>query len=66
MKYKIIPADVVKSIIEFLDEIQFDAAESQTPEDYHKINFINWIISELMNGVDGIIIDEEDSSECYR
>jgi hypothetical protein len=60
MKYKIIPADVVKSIIEFLDEVQFDAAESSTPEDYHKINFCNWIISELMNGVDGIVIDDKD------
>tara|TARA_Y100001963_G_C6660664_1_gene390272 strand:- start:315 stop:854 length:540 start_codon:yes stop_codon:yes gene_type:complete len=60
MKYKIIPADVVKSIIEFLDEIQFDAAEGSTPEDYHKINFCNWIISELMNGVDGVSIDEDE------
>ena len=59
MKYKIIPADVVKSIIEFLDEIQFDAAESSTPEDYHKINFCNWIISELMNGIDGVSIDDD-------
>ena len=63
MKYKIIPADVVKSIIEFLDEIQFDAAESQTPEDYHKINFCNWIISELMNGLDGVSIDEDDDTK---
>jgi len=63
MKYKLIAADVVKSIIEFLDEIQFDAAEGQTPEDYHKINFCNWIISELMNGTDGIIIDEEDEDD---
>ena len=29
MKYKIIPADVVKSIIEFLDEVQFDAAKEK-------------------------------------
>ena len=60
MKYKIIPVDIVKSIIEFLDEVQFDAAEGQTPEDYHKINFCNWIISELMNGVDGFSIEDED------
>ena len=50
MRYKIIPADVVKSIIEF-----------STPEDYHKINFCNWIISELMNGTEGFSIDEDDS-----
>ena len=66
MKYKIIPADIVKSIIEFLDEVQFDAAASQSPEDLHKINFCNWIISELVNGVDGFEMEEEDDEEDLK
>ena len=53
MKYKIIPDDIVKNMIEFLDEIQFEAASGNKPEDLHRINFINWMISELMNGVEG-------------
>ena len=61
MKYKIIPDDIVKNMIEFLDEIQFEAAESNKKEDLHRINFCNYLISELMNGLDGFdSIDEAD------
>ena len=54
-KYKILSEDVVKNLIEFLDEIQFDAAAENTPEDMHKINFCNWAISELLNSYDGYL-----------
>jgi len=61
MKYKIIPDDIVKNLIEFIDEIQFEAAESNKKEDLHRINFCNYLISELMNGLDGFdSIDEAD------
>ena len=53
LKYKIIPDDIVKNMIEFLDEIQFEAAAGNKPDDLHRINFINYLISELMNGLDG-------------
>ncbi len=52
-KYKIIPKDVVKNIIEFLDEIQLEASKGNSVDDLHKINFINWAIGELMNSLDG-------------
>jgi len=59
MKYKIIPEDIVKNLIEFLDEVQFDAAKGKEPDDLHKINFCNWIINELLNSFDGFdSIDE--------
>ena len=64
MKYKIIPDDIVKNVIEFLDEIQFEAATGNKPDDLQRINFCNWIISELMNGLDGFDLpshnDEDD------
>ena len=61
MKYKIIPDDIVKNLIEFIDEIQFEAASSNKPDDLHRINFCNYLISELMNGLDGFdSIDEAD------
>ena len=63
LKYKIIPDDIVKNIIEFLDEIQFEAATSSKEEDLHRINFINWIISELMNGIDGFDLEDEDEKD---
>ena len=61
LKYKIIPDDIVKNMIEFLDEIQFEAAAGNRPDDLQRINFCNWIISELMNGLDGF--DFEDPEE---
>ena len=63
MKYKIIPDDIVKNMIEFLDEIQFEAAASNNPEDLQRINFCNWIIGELMNGLDGFDTDDIPGSD---
>ena len=63
LKYKIIPDDVVKNMIEFLDEIQFEAATGNKPEDLHRINFINWLISELMNGLDGFDLEDQDDKD---
>ena len=64
MKYKIIPNDIIKSMIEFLDEIQFEAASSNRQEDLHRINFINWMISELMNGIDGFDLPEDNDEDA--
>ena len=59
MKYKIIPEEVIKNLVEFLDEIQFEAAKMKnSPEELQKINFINWAISQLINGMDGYSVDE--------
>ena len=63
MKYKIVPDDIVKNMIEFLDEIQFDAAKDNTPDSLHKINFCNWMISELMNGLDGFDLEDQDDKD---
>ena len=65
MKYKIIPDDIVKNLIEFIDEIQFEAAKTNSPDDLHRINFCNYLISELMNGLDGFDLPthEDDDDE---
>ena len=59
LKYKIIPDNIVKNIIEFLDEIQFEAAGNNDKDALHKINFCNWMISELMHSLDGFDLDDE-------
>ena len=59
MKYKIVPDDIVKNMIEFLDEIQFDAAKDNSPDSLHRINFCNWMISELMHSLDGFDTEDE-------
>ncbi len=63
LKYKIIPDDIVKNLIEFIDEIQFEAAKTNTPDDLHRINFCNYIISELMNGLDGFDLEDGEDKD---
>ena len=65
MKYKIIPDDIVKNLIEFIDEIQFEAAKTNTPDDLHRINFCNYLISELMNGLDGFDLQDPDEKDRW-
>jgi hypothetical protein len=56
-KYKLISEDLQKNLIDFLDEVQFDAAKEGSNEDMHKVNFCNWAINELLNGYDAILRD---------
>jgi hypothetical protein len=49
MKYKILREDIVKTLIKFLDEVQFDAAGSKEKDDLYKVNFCSWAIQELLN-----------------
>ena len=49
MKYRLISNDTIKNLIDFLDEIQFDAAKENTTEAHHQVNFCNWAINELLN-----------------
>ena len=49
MKYKIIDAETIKNLIEFLDEIQFEAAKVNSTDAHHQVNFCNWAINELIN-----------------
>ena len=58
MKYKIIPEDTIKNLIEFLDEIQFDAAKVNTTEAHHQVNFCSWAIKELLNSYNVMSGDE--------
>ena len=60
MKYKIVPNDIVKNLIEFLDEIQFEASKGVEPGDMQRINFCNYLIGELMNSLDGYIREDSD------
>ena len=58
-KYKIISLDLQKNLIDFLDEIQFDAAKTKDDIDsMHIINFCNWAIQELLNSFDGYLRDK--------
>ena len=58
MKYKIISNDTIKNLIDFLDEVQFDAAKENTAEEMQKVNFCNWAINELINSHNVITIKD--------
>ena len=60
-KYKLINEDTMKNLIEFLDEVQFDAATDGSTEDMHKVNFCNWAINELLNSPEARIKDMTDT-----
>jgi len=56
MKYKVITEELMKNLIEFLDEIQFEAtSEGMDAESMQKINFCNWAINELINSYDALL-----------
>ena len=55
-KYKLISADTIKNLVDFLDEIQFDAAKHKDDkESMHIINFCNWAINDLLNSYDAYV-----------
>ena len=54
-KYKILSEDVVNNLIEFLDELQFDAATVGDNESMQIVSFCNWAIHELLNSHDGYV-----------
>ena len=64
MKYKIIDAETIKNLIEFLDEIQFDAAASKEKDDLHKVNFCGWAIQELLNSYN--VVATKDFRKCFK
>ena len=49
VKYRIIPEVLMKDLVEFIDEMQFDASKSNTTESHHLLNLCNYLISCLIN-----------------
>ena len=58
-KYIIISKDLQKSLIEFLDEVQFDVAGESNKDSMHTVNFCNWAINELLGGYEAFFKDEK-------
>ena len=63
-KYILITKDLHKSLIEFLDEVQFDIAANTDKDSMHKVNFISWAIGELVNSFEAYI-PQKKSREDY-
>ena len=54
-KYILITRDLQKNLIEFLDEVQLEAAKLNTSENMHIVNFCSFAIEELLSGLDAEI-----------
>ena len=51
-KYILISKDLQKNLIDFLDEVQLEAAKLNTTENMHIVNFCSFAIEELLSGLD--------------
>ena len=58
-KYILITRDLQKNLIEFLDEVQLEAAKLNTNENMHIVNFCSFAIEELLSGLDAEIKDKK-------
>ena len=65
-KFKLISEDLQKNLIEFLDEIQFDAATDGDKESMHKISFCTWAINELLESFDAYVNKDGDSKKSRQ
>ena len=64
-KYILITKDLHNSLIEFLDEIQFDIAGNDDKDSMHKVNFISWAINELINSFEAFFPKKKKSRQDY-
>ena len=51
-KYILISKDLQKNLLDFLDEIQLEAAKLKSTENMHIVNFCSFAIEELLSGLD--------------
>ena len=66
-RYKIISEDLQKNLIDFLDEIQFDAAGNlHDKESMQIVNFCQWAIQELLSSYDGYIKEKPKDTDSPR
>ena len=49
VKYQIIPETLFKDLVQFIDEVQFEATKTNTAESHHIINLCNYLVSCLIN-----------------
>jgi len=58
-KYILIPKDLQKNLIDFLDEVQLEAAKLKSTENMHIVNFCSYAIEELLSGFDAKFKDKK-------
>ena len=62
MKYRLLDEETLGHMIEFLDNIQIEAAKGKYKDDMDKINMCSYLISEIINSNEAMEIDDEDEN----
>ena len=65
-KYILITKDLQKNLIDFLDEVQLEAAKLNTNENMHIVNFCSFAIEELLSGLDAQVKDKKPPQKKSR
>ena len=65
-RYILITKDLQKNLIEFLDEVQLEAAKLNTNENMHIVNFCSFAIEELLSGLDAQVKDKKPPQKKSR
>ena len=65
-RYILITKDLQKNLIEFLDEVQLEAAKLNTNENMHIVNFCSFAIEELLSGLDAQIKNKKPPQKKSR
>ncbi len=68
IKYRVIPDTLMKDLVEFIDEMQFEASKSNTTESHHLLNLCNYLISCLINSdsfTDDFGVDKDGDDNTY-
>ena len=64
MKYRLLDEETLGQMIDFLDNIQIEAAKGKYKDDIDKINMCSYLISEIINANEAMEIDDiDDDSE---
>jgi hypothetical protein len=60
MKYRLLDEETLGQMIDFLDNIQIEAAKGKYKDDIDKINMCSYLISEIINANEAMEIDDSD------
>ncbi len=63
MKYRLLDEETLGQLIDFLDNIQIEAAKGKYKDDMDKINMCSYLISEIINANEAMEVDDEDIDE---
>ena len=66
MKYRLLDEETLGQMIDFLDNIQIEAAKGKYKDDMDKINMCSYLISEIINSNEAMEIDDDEDVEDIK